>query len=345
MSIRNCVAVLAAVAAPCFSPGSRAHAQSVTATLVGTVLDSSGAVIPDAKISVANKGTNVTRTILSNTHGDYIVANLAPGVYQLTAEHEGFRRTIINDVELFVNQTARVDVVLQVGTVTEAVEVTGQAPLVASETSSVGQVIDRNLIGDLPLKGRAVFELAQLAPATVPRNPRSYIADVRPMPGGQASPAFSAGGARDNNNGYLVDGVEAMDPHYMTPSMFPPMDSIQEFKVQTNAYAAEFGHFSVQVNATTRSGTNQWHGSAYDFLRNDALDAANFFDNFAGLRKSPLRYNLFGATLGGPVRIPRIYNGRDRTFFFVSYEGTRIRTSRTAQLSVPTTEQRAGDFT
>ncbi|MGH9659673.1 MAG: carboxypeptidase regulatory-like domain-containing protein, partial [Bryobacteraceae bacterium] len=245
----------------------------MTATLVGTVLDTSSAAIPDARISLTNKGTNVTRTASCNDRGDYIIANLAPGVYQLVAEHEGFRRTIVGDIELFVNQTARLDVVLQVGALAEAIEVTGQASLVASETSSVGQVIDRSLIGDLPLKGRAVFELALLAPATVPKNPRSYIADVRPMPGGLASPAFSAGGARDNNNGYLVDGVEAMDPHYMTPSMFPPMDSIQEFKVQTNSYSAEFGHFSVQVNATTRSGANQWHGSAYDFLRNDALDA------------------------------------------------------------------------
>ena len=342
MAARNCVFVL--VAGAFAYPFPNAWAQSVTATLVGTVFDASNAAIPNAKISLANKGTNVTRTTSCNSHGDYIIGNLPPGMYQLVAEHEGFRRTIVGDMELFVNQTARLDVVLQVGALAEAVEVTGQAPLVASETSSVGQVIDRNLIGDLPLKGRAVFELAQLAPATVPKNPRSYIADVRPMPGGLASPAFSAGGGRDNNNGYLVDGVEAMDPHYMTPSMFPPMDSIQEFKVQTNSYSAEFGHFSVQVNATTRSGTNQWHGSAYDFLRNDALDAANFFDNFAGLRKSPLRYNLFGATLGGPFRVPRLYNGRDRTFFFVSYEGTRIRTSRTAQLSVPTAEQRNGDF-
>src|SRR5260221_3822445 len=135
-----------------------------------------------------------------------------------------------------------------------------------------------------------------------------------------------------------------MDPHYMTPSMFPPMDSIQEFKIQTNSYSAEFGHYSVQVNASTRSGANDVHGSLYDYLRNDPFDAANFFDNFAGLRKAPLRYNLFGGTFGGPLSVPRVYSGRNRTFFFVTYEGTRIRTSRTSQLSVPTPEQRGGDF-
>ncbi|HYM13642.1 MAG TPA: TonB-dependent receptor, partial [Bryobacterales bacterium] len=326
------------------SLGICARAQSVTATLVGTVFDSSNAVVPQAKISVTNTGTNVTRTVVGSERGDYIVPNLPPGSYQLVAEREGFRRTQVGEFQLLVNQTARVDVVLQVGTVAETVEVAATAPLVESETSSVGQVVERNFISDLPLKGRAVFGLALLTPATVPTNPSSYLASVRPMPGGLAAPAFSAGGGRDNNNGYLVDGIDAIDPIYMSPSMFPPMDSIQEFKVQTNSYSAEFGHFAVQVNASTRGGTNQLHGSLHEFFRNDALNAANFFDNFAGLRKAPLRYNLFGGTLGGPVTIPRVYRGHDRTFFFVTYEGTRIRTSATTQLSVPTPEQRKGDF-
>ncbi|MBI3695041.1 MAG: TonB-dependent receptor, partial [Acidobacteria bacterium] len=338
------VAVFVAGVLAYLTLGNGARAQSVTATLVGTVFDASNAAVPQVRISLTNKGTNVMRTVVGNEQGNYIIPNLAPGFYRLVTEHEGFRRTVVGEFELLVNQTARVDVVLQVGTVAETVEVTAIAPLVESETSSVGQVVQRNFISDLPLKGRAVFELALLSPATVPTNPSSYIASVRPMPGGVSVPAFSAAGGRDNNNGYLVDGVDAMDPIYMTPSMYPSMDSIQEFKVQTNSYSAEFGHFSVQVNASTRAGTNQLHGSLHNFLRNEALDAANFFDNFAGLRKAPLRYNLFGGTLGGPVRVPRLYNGRDRTFFFVSYEGTRIRTSRTAQLSVPTPQQRDGDF-
>jgi hypothetical protein len=319
-------------------------AQSVTATLVGTVFDSSKAAVPQPRISVTNKATNTTRTVMGNEQGDYVIPNLQPGPYQLIAEHEGFRRTVVGEIELLVNQTARVDMVLQVGALAETVDVTGVAPLVESETSSVGQVVERNLISNLPLNGRSVFQLALLTPATVPTNPSSYAASVRPMPGGLAVPAFSAGGGRDNNNGYLVDGVDAIDPIYMTPSMFPSMDSIQEFKVQTSSYSAEFGHFAVQVNASTRGGSNRLHGSLHEFLRNDALNAANFFDNFAGLRKAPLRYNLFGGTLGGPVMIPHAYKGRDRTFFFVSYEGTRIRTSGTSQLSVPTAQQRSGDF-
>ena len=201
----------------------------------------------------------------------------------------------------------------------------------------MGQVIATNQIENLPLKGRAVFELAMLAPATSPGAPDSYAGGQRPMPGGLGAPVFSAGGARDNANGYLVDGVEAIDPHYMTPSMFPPMDSMQEFKIQTNSYSAEFGRFAVQVNATTKSGTNDFHGSVHHFLRNEVLDAANFFNNYYGLGRAPLRYNLFGGTFGGPII-------RNSTFIFGSYEGTRIRRGKASQANVPTEEQWNGDF-
>jgi len=313
------------------------QAQSVTATLVGTVFDQSGAAIPGANLSLLAVGTNITRTAVSNERGDFTIPGLAPGSYQLVGEHEGFKRTVTGGVELLVNQTARVDVVLEVGAVADSVEVTGTIPLVASETSSVGQVINTNQIENLPLKGRAVFDLAILSPGTSPRAPDSYAGGQRPMPGGLGSPVFSAGGGRDNANGYLVDGVEAVDPHYMTPSMFPPMDSMQEFKLQMNSYSAEFGRFAAQVNATTKSGTNALHGSGHEFIRNNALDAANFFTNFFGQKKSPLRYNLFGGTLGGPII-------RNRTFFFASYEGTRVRRGKTGQANVPTQEQWSGDF-
>src|SRR5262245_27027028 len=293
--------LLVAVTCLCLIGTHPAFAQSAAATLVGTVLDPSGSAIPGAVLTVTGIGTNITRTAASNERGDFTVPGLAPGLYRLAAEHQGFKRTVIENVELLVNQTARVDVTLQVGAVTESVSVTGAAPLVASETSSVGQVITTNQIANLPLKGRALFELAMLSPATAPSAPDSYAGGQRPMPGGLGSPVFSAGGARDNANGYLVDGVEAIDPHYMTPSMFPPMDSMQEFKIQTNSYSAEFGRFAVQVNATTKSGTNQLHGSLHHFFRNNVLDAANFFNNFFGLGRAQLRYNLFGRIIGGAI--------------------------------------------
>src|SRR5215831_3188108 len=325
------------VLAFCLAMAALLNAQSVTATLVGAVRDQSGAAVPKAALELTTLDTNVKRALLANESGDFTIAGLAPGTYRLVVSQQGFKQTVVDRIELLVNQTARVDVVLQVGAVAESVEVTGASPLVASETSSVGQVIDTSQIANLPLKGRAVFDLAVLSPGTTPRSPDSYAGGQRPMPGALSSPVFSAGGGRDNANGYLVDGVEAVDPHYMTPSMFPPMDSMQEFKIQMNSYSAEFGRYAVQVNATTKAGANSFHGTVHEFFRNDDLDAANFFTNLAGLKKAPLRYNLFGGALGGRIL-------RNRSFFFTAYEGARIRNGSTSQASVPTATQWSGDF-
>jgi hypothetical protein len=205
-------------------------------------------------------------------------------------------------------------------------------------------VIAQKAIQELPLNGRSFYSLVLLAPGTTPTMPKSFIAGNHAIPGQLSVPAFYVGGAREKSNGYLVDGVDAQDPHLQTPSLFPSVDTIQEFKLETNAYSAEYGHFAAQVNVATRSGTNQLHGSAYEFLRNDAFDAANFFTNLNGQPKSPLRYNQFGATLGGPVTIPKLYHGKDRTFYFLSWESTRIRKGNTGQLTVPSADQRNGDF-
>ncbi len=281
---------------------------------------------------------------MTDSSGDYTVTQLKPGFYKFSAEAKGFKKTVTSEIELLVNQTARVDLTLQVGEVSESVEVTAAPPLVASETSSVSQVIDSRQMADLPLKGRSFYTLAVLAPGTVPTAPNSFVASRRPMPGGLNAPAFNVGGAREKSNGYLIDGVDAQDPHYLTPSFFASVDAVQEFRLETNAFSAEFGRSAAQVNATTKSGANEYHGSAYHFFRNDALDATNFFDNRNARGKAPLRYNQFGATFGGPLSVPKLYEGRNRTFFFVNYEGTRVRRGRTGQLSVPTAEQRAGDF-
>ena len=324
--------------------GGAARPQTVTATLVGTVLDPTGAAIPNAAVTATNMATNLSRTAPSNERGDYTITYLPPGSYQVSAECAGFKRTVAGPVPLLVEQTARLDLVLEVGWISESIEVKASAVLVNSETSAVGQVIDQSQMQSLPLKGRGFYELALLAPGVTPRMPGSFVGNRRPMPGGLNAPAFYVAGARENANGYLIDGVDANDPHYLTPSAFPSVDAIQEFKLQTNAYSAEFGRFAAQVNATTRSGTNEYRGSAYHYFRNDALDAANFFSNATGAGKAPLRYNQSGGTFGGPVLVPKLYHGRNRSFFFVSYEATRIRNGRTAQLNVPTPEQRAGDF-
>ncbi len=320
------------------------YAQTVTARVVGTVRDASGAAIPGASVTLVEKATGGVQRAVTDSSGDYTVMHLKPGVYQIAAEAKGFKRTATSDIELLVNQTARVDLTLQVGDVSESVEVIAAAPLVASETSSVSQVIDSRQMADLPLKWRSFYMLAVLAPGTVPTAPTSFVATRRPMPGGLNAPGFNVGGAREKSNGYLIDGVDAQDPHYLTPSFFASVDAVQEFRLETNAFSAEFGRSAAQVNATTKSGTNEYRGSAYHFFRHDALDATNFFDNRNARGKAPLRYNQFGATFGGPLMLPRVYNGRNRSFFFMNYEGTRVRRGRTGQASVPTAEQRAGDF-
>ncbi|HEY3454123.1 MAG TPA: TonB-dependent receptor [Bryobacteraceae bacterium] len=319
-------------------------AQNVTATLVGTVKDSTGAVVPGSTVTAVNAGTALRRATQTGADGSYSLPLLPPGTYRLTAEKQGFKRAEVDAFQLQVDQTARVDVVLVVGSVQESLTITASAPLVASETSSIGQVIAEKAIENLPLNGRSFYNLVLLAPGTTPTMPKSFIAGNHAIPGQLTTPAFYVGGAREKSNGYLVDGVDAQDPHFQTPSLFPSVDTIQEFKLETNAYSAEYGHFASQVNVATKSGTNELHGSAYEFLRNDAIDAANFFTNLNGLKKSPLRYNQFGATLGGPVEIPHVYKGTNKTFYFASWESTRIRKGSTAQLSVPTAEQRNGDF-
>jgi hypothetical protein len=325
--------------------------QTVTATVVGAVRDAGGDALPGAEITVTSLTTNISRKATSDEQGNFTITYLQPGVYSVAAEASGFKRALAPRVELLVNQTTRVDLTLQPGQISDAVEVQGTgAALISADSSSVGQVIDSRQMTDLPLKGRGFYDLALLSGAVAPRMPSSFVATRRPTPGGLNAPAFSVAGAREKSNGYLIDGVDAQDPHYLTPSIIPSVDAIQEFKLETNAYSAEFGRYAAQVNATTRAGGNDFHGSLFEFLRNDAFDAANFFDNFSRRGKAPLRYNQFGGTIGGPVSLskkyfgPANYEGRDRTFFFFNYQGTRTRRGRTAQFNVPTAEQRAGDF-
>lgn len=319
-------------------------AQTVTATLVGTVRDTSQAVVPGVTVTATQAGTNAVRTALTNQRGDFTIASLAPGAYAVTAELTGFRRVSVDRFELSVNQTARLDFVLEVGQLESTVAVTAVAPVVASENSSVGQVIDSQQMRDLPLRGRNFFELALLSPGTTPRMPSSFVADRRPTPGGLNAPAFYVAGAREKSNGYLIDGIDAQDPHYLTPSIFPSVDAIQEFKLQTSSYSAEFGRSAAQVNVMTRSGSNDWHGSGYWFYRDERLESRSLTERLSNRAKAPLGYHQMGGTLSGPVKLGRLYDGRDRTFFFASYEGTRIDRGRTVGLSVPTEPQRAGDF-
>jgi hypothetical protein len=301
-----------------------------TGTIVGTVADPSEAVIPKAQITVRNQGTNATREVQTDGDGDFSVPLLPPGVYEVAAEKAGFRRSLYGNVNLNVDQTVRVDFVLQVGQLSEQVVVTESIPIVQTDTSTLGQVIERKQVSELPLNERNFLTFALLVPG-----------GQLPVQGSQNSTqggAISVNGAREQSNNFLLDGVDNNDLYINQYSVLPSVDAIQEFKVQSSDYSAEFGRGGgAQVNVVLKSGTNQFHGSGFEFVRNRNLDAKNFFDQPDCTPDSiqgtcapipRLDRNQFGGTLGGPLQ-------KDKTFFFASYEGLRLRQATTQEATVP----------
>jgi hypothetical protein len=313
-----------------------AAAQSFEATLSGRITDASNSPIPKSRVEVTNTGNGRTITVLSNEAGIYTVPDLSPGAYQVTVEHPGFKKLVQRGITLQVDQKARLDMTIQIGVVSEAVEVTAEAPLLNSETGAKGQVIDNREILDLPLNGRDFNELAYLTPGVVD------------LPEGLSNSGVTAiNGGRSDGVNYLVDGLNNRSVSNGSPITQPSVDAVQEFKVQTSAYAADYGTVgSGVINVALKSGTNQLHGTLFEFARNSAMDARNFFD----ADKSDLSRNQFGGTLGGPVTLPgRIfgpaaYNGKDRTFFFFSFEGLESQIGDARLARVPTDTDRAGDF-
>jgi len=318
------------------------YAQLGTGTISGTVFDQSGAVLPGANITVTNGGTGFVRSTVSSETGDYNLRGLLPATYELTVEVGGFRKFVQPAITLQVDQNARIDVRLQVGSTNEIVTVTEQSPLLTSEQSSVGSVVDQKKIVDLPLNGRNFVQLATLLPGVNTGDNTTATA-----PGG----GISIAGSRPEQNSFLLDGTINSDQFNNLLNFRPSIDILQEFKIQTSNYSAEFGKGAGgQINLVTKSGTNEFHGTAYEFNRNNAFQARNVFDlNPAFQSKSgkilepPFNQNQFGFTVGGPVILPK-YEGRNRTFFFGGYEGFRLRRGNTTLTTVPTEEQRRGDF-
>jgi len=318
----------------------------VTGSINGIVKDASGAVAVNVELTVINGGTNATFHAVTDSTGAYFVRGLPVGVYQLSVEPKGFKKFVANDLRVQVNESVRVDITLQVGDVAQTVDVSAAAETVDTQSITLKNVVDQQRIESLPLNGRNPTQLMQLV-AGVQSDPiNSNVTSDTTYPG--VTPV-SVNGGRANTTNYILDGAQNNDHYSNAPNPMPNPDALQEFSVQTNTFSAEFGrNVGGIVNAVTRSGTNELHGSAFEYLRNNDLNAANFFAPIKddGTKQDDgLKRNQFGATLGGPVLIPKIYNGKDKTFFFFSYQGTRIRQAPSkAEQQVPTNEQRAGDF-
>ncbi len=312
------------------------------AGISGVIHDPSGAVIPGVTVTVTNPATNFVRSAISNEAGVYNFPVLQPGRYNIKVELPGFRTITQNDVELQIQQSARLDFTLQVGELSQTVEVSGAAALIATENATVGTVIENKRIIEMPLNGRNFLQLASLSPNVSYGFSTAGQEDQR-QGGSRAAQNISVAGQRSAFNHFTLDGVENTDVNFNTYVILPSIEALQEFKVQTGIFPAEFGRATTQINASTKPGTNQFHGTLFEFLRNDKLDAKQYA--FAGERpKDAFKWNQYGFTLGGPVTLPKLYKGTDRLFFMSNFEGFRERRLSRTLYSVPSMKMRAGDF-
>ena len=325
--------------------------QTATGQIEGRIVDPSGAVIPQADVEITNVETSVKRTVQSDEGGRYAVPLLNPGLYKITVTKTGFKPVVTANIRLDTNATVTQDLTLSLGTVAQTVEVKAQAELIQASTSELGTVVEQKEVNDMPLNGRNFTQLLTLVPGITPVSTAqttaigaSWDLDTLGVPGAVwAAPSVS--GAWNRSNQYLLDGVnntEFNDGNYVIP---PIVDTIQEFKVQMHNDKAEYGGvLGGVINVVTKGGTNNLHGSAYEFVRNNWFDARNPFTDQYRSSPAPLRQNQFGVTLGGPVVIPKLYNGRHRTFFYFGYEGIRWDQAAQSFAYVPTAAEISGDF-
>jgi hypothetical protein len=305
-----------------------------TGTILGQVSDSSGATVSTAKVQVQNVGTGLTREAETNEAGSYLVLSLPTGTYKITVTAPGFKSYSQSNITLQVGQNARVDVPLTLGAVSESVDISAAALAVDTQSTTIGATIDNRRLVNIPMNGRNVLSLAQLLPGVGTGNIPTTVTFSR------SGPTLSVSGSRTNQNNIMLDGTTMIGAMGNVAQNLPSPDALQEFRLLTNTFSAEYGRAAGGVFlAVTKSGTNEVHGSLWEFLRNDALNARNFFA--AG--KPFLRQNQFGGSVGGPVVLPG-YNGKNRTFLFGSYQGLRIRQQSLITTFPPSASELAGDF-
>lgn len=334
------LAVLAAAAILALTPAI-AWAQNVYGSIAGTVTDTSGAAVADANVTLTNLGTGEKHSITSDSSGNYTFVNIVPGRYKVEAEKTGFKKFVREPILVQIESGIRVDISLQVGAQSETIEITSEVPLLQPETNSLGQVVEQRTVTELPLNGRNPLALVALVPGVVPQGTPSAGNSSGGNPVG-ANPFalgdFQVGGGMAGQSQILIDGVPTNGAYLNVVTVIPTQDAIEEFKVQTNNLGPEFGRFAGGViNLSTKSGTNSFHGSAYEFNREKVLSANDFFLNAGGKPRPPLTQNQFGGNAGGPVF-------KDKLFFFGSYEGYRQRSGSILTTWVPTAAERTGDF-
>jgi hypothetical protein len=318
--------------------------------ITGEAKDPSGALVPNASITVTNTATNGVRTTTTNTAGLYSFPDLPPGIYDVKIVSAGFANVVKTGIELQVQQTARVDFALAVGQSTQTIEVAANAALLATENATVGTVIEQQRIMDLPLNGRSFFSLVALSPNVSYGFTAAAQASGR-LAGSRGALTIAVSGGRSTWENYTLDGITNTDVDFNTYILQPSVDALMEFKVQSGIYPAEFGREAGQVNVSTKPGTNEYHGAAWEFLRNNKLDARSY--DFAAASRSatnpspasaPYRQNQYGYVLGGPVRIPKLFNGKNRLFFMTNFEEYNSRLTTPSLGTVLTAAMRTGDF-
>lgn len=336
------VAAVLVTACSMLAISSLGYSQSVSGSIAGTVTDKSGASVPGAKVAVTRVSTGVKSETVTNQSGTYIVPFLPVGNYSVRIEAPGFKTFIREGLILRVDEALHVDATLEVGNVKEQVTVTAASPLLNTDNGSTGEVIEKDRIVDMPLNGRNFLQLTQLT-ADVNQGPKSGWSGDAFINPAQKGVTLSAEGQRDTNTLFEIDGSNARSGYLGTITLIPSLDTIQEFQIQTASFNARDGVSPVSINVATTTGTNLLHGDVYEFTRQAFLNAQNAFATVA-TRHLPWHQHNFGGTIGGPVVLPHLYHGKDKTFFFFAYEGNREEYKNPKNINVPDQAIRQGDF-